>query len=246
MARAPGLAAQKVSNIQLKKPIFVALDLDSDKEAFSLAEKLTDYVGGFKVGPRLTYKYGSAFVSQLAKFGPVFVDNKYHDIPSTVIAALKATFEAGAVFATVHASNGSECLKKLSLLEAELNHERPFHILAVTVLTSFNESHFPANWAHQSALQHVEALAQTVISSGLSGLVCSPDEVSYLREMFPQAFLVTPGIRLPSDGEDDQVRIMGPVEALNAGASALVIGRPIISAKDPVAAAKMFNDLIKK
>jgi orotidine-5'-phosphate decarboxylase len=228
-------------------PLFVALDVDDDTYALKLARELKDYVGGFKVGPRLTYKYGESFVSQLAEIGPVFVDNKYHDIPSTMLAALRATFEAGASFATVHASCGPETLRELFKIEKEFNDERPFKILCVTVLTSFNTKNLPANWAtHISPSEHVEKLAADVAASGLRGLVCSPEEVSLLRKKYPEAYLVTPGIRLPTDAKGDQSRVMGPAEALKAGASALVVGRPIVEATDPIVAAQNFYKLIRQ
>lgn len=242
-----------------KSPIFVALDVDDESSALSLATKLQDYVGGFKVGPRLTYKYGARLIKKLARFGPVFVDNKYHDIPSTVVAALKVTYESGASFATVHASNGGDALKEFAELEATFNRQRPFKILCVTVLTSFNEKNLPRHWAKISSpdvkeksgeqtklavAHHVYSLAQDVIASGLTGIVCSPEEVALLRNKFKNAYLVTPGIRLPTDAKGDQVRVMSPREAIVAGASALVVGRPIIAAANPVRAAKNFATLL--
>ena len=170
--------------------------------------------------------------------GFVFVDNKYHDIPSTVLAAVRATFESGASFATVHAGNGREALGELAKLEKELSAERPFKILSVTALTSFSDSTVPSNWAKQLMLTHVEQLAQDSYSAGISGLVCSPEEVSNLRKKYPDSYLVTPGIRMPTDAKGDQSRVMSPREALLAGSSALVIGRPIVEAADPSDAAK--------
>ncbi len=228
----------------LKNPIFVALDLDDEASALSLAAQIKDYVGGFKVGPRLTYKYGAQLIKKMAQFGPVFVDNKYHDIPSTVLAGLKSTFESGATFATIHASNGPDALKEIAAFEENCNRERPFKVLCVTVLTSFNEKNLPSNWS-PDIQKHVVSLAQDVIESGLTGLVCSPNEVATLRQKFKNAYLVTPGVRLPTDDKGDQQRVMGPAEAIKAGSSALVVGRPIVAAKDPLAAAKQFYELTR-
>jgi orotidine-5'-phosphate decarboxylase len=172
--------------------------------------------------------------------GPVFIDNKYHDIPSTVIAALRTTFDTGASFATVHAANGPDCLKEIAKLENELSLTRPFQVLCVTVLTSFTENNLPSNWQTLSAREHVVLLAQDVVGAGLSGIVCSPEEVSELRKKFSSTYLVTPGIRLPTDAKGDQSRIMGPGEAFAAGASALVVGRPIVEAAEPGKAARLF------
>lgn len=219
----------------LKNPIFVALDVDDVEKAYALAEKLAGKVGGFKVGPRLLIRFGPQVVEKLKKFGPVFVDNKYYDIPSTMVSAVKATFETGATFATIHAQCGSEALKALAELEKELNAQRPFKILAVTVLTSYSAQTVPPNWKPLQFVEHVEALADTVLRSGLTGIVCSPEEASAIRRRHPNSYLVTPGIRLSSDSKDDQSRIMTPKAAVAAGASALVIGRPILTAQDPVA-----------
>lgn len=228
----------------LKNPIFVALDIDNDQQALQLAKNISGFVGGFKVGPRLTFKYGAKFVRELSEIGPVFVDNKYHDIPSTVLSALRTTHESGATFATVHASNGPEALKDIAKLEFELNKIRSFKVLSVTVLTSFNHINLPTNWQEEPPQKHVLLLAEQTIESGIDGLVCSPEEVKILREKFPQSFLVTPGIRLPENSKGDQARVMGPKEAINAGASALVIGRPIVEANDPIDAARKFSELL--
>jgi orotidine-5'-phosphate decarboxylase len=231
------------SKLLSRAPIFVALDVDDANQALHLAKSIKNFVGGFKVGPRLTYKYGSDFVKSIAEVGPVFVDNKYHDIPSTVIAALRTTFESGASFATVHASNGPEAMREIAAFESDCQKIRNFRILCVTVLTSFHESNLPSNWRSSQVGEHVFSLAQDVLNSGLKGLVCSPEEVYLLRKKFPQADLVTPGIRLPTNERGDQSRIMGPREALAAGASALVIGRPIVAAANPVQAAADFFKL---
>lgn len=230
--------------MKMKNPLFVALDVDDAEVALNLAKKLKSHVGGFKLGPRLTYKYGASLISKIAECGSVFIDNKYHDIPSTVIAALKSTFDSGAEFATIHASQGVTALKEFARLERELNNKRPFQILAVTVLTSMNETMLPSNWKTLLLEEHVQLLANDVIEAGLNGIVCSPHEVSNLRKKFPKAFLVTPGIRLTSSQEDgnlknfnnteDQSRISTPQLAMKSGSSALVIGRPILEAKDPV------------
>lgn len=226
----------------MKNPIFVALDLDDLDSALRLAKKCNGRVGGYKVGPRLLMKYGPRVVSELAPLAPVFVDNKYYDIPSTMLSSLRATFEAGASFATIHAQAGAQALSEIARLEKELNQKRSFRVLAVTVLTSYSENNLPPNWRAETIDQHVRVLAAATFGSGLSGLVCSPHEVASMRAQFPESFLVTPGIRLEDEeaqtkvnksAADDQTRIMTPKKALSAGASALVIGRPIIESQDP-------------
>lgn len=230
-----------MSDFSLRNSLIVALDVDSSDECFRLAELLKDQAGAFKVGPRLCMRYGATLVEKLSKLAPVFVDNKYLDIPSTVDAAIRATFEAGATLATVHAWNGPETLAKLALTEAELNRQRPFKILAVTILTSFTDDTLPAGFARapvQPIAASVEALAKQVLSQGLTGLVCSPHEVAKLRAQSKTVYLVTPGVRLPDDDKGDQKRIETPEQAIRLGSSGLVVGRPIVAAKDPRTAAE--------
>jgi orotidine-5'-phosphate decarboxylase len=206
----------------LKNPLILALDVDTKDDAFKILDHVSDLVGGIKVGPRLVYKYGAEFISELSEAAPVFVDNKYFDIPSTMIAAVKASFDAGA-------------LKELYKLEIELNRMRPFKILAVTILTSWDQSSLPKNFHSWSVENHVRSLTELVHNSGLRGLVCSGHELEYLN--YPNLFKVTPGIRLSTEQSEnehtDQKRIMTPKQAIRAGASALVIGRPILQSHNP-------------
>ncbi|MCM2282233.1 MAG: orotidine-5'-phosphate decarboxylase [Bdellovibrionaceae bacterium] len=233
--------------MKLENPIIVALDVDSLARCRELAGVLAGKVGAFKVGPRLCVRYGADLVRELAAHAPVFVDNKYLDIPNTMESAIRATFEAGATFATVHAWAGPEALKRLAAVEAELSAQRPFQILVVTVLTSYSADTLPPHVRAVPISTQVRELADMSVSCGLQGLVCSPEEVADLRRSHPSAFLVTPGIRLPSDDKGDQKRIMGPREARELGASALVIGRPIVDAQEPVAAVeRVLADLAKK
>ncbi|MCB0406642.1 MAG: orotidine-5'-phosphate decarboxylase [Bdellovibrionales bacterium] len=222
----------------MQNPLFVALDLDDAHVAIEMARELKSLVGGFKVGPRLLIKHGEHLVQTLAKMSPVFVDNKYFDIPNTMESAVRATFEAGATFCTVHAQAGAEALSRLAVLEEKLNQQRPFKILCVTVLTSFSENTLPPTTMKIPIEEQVMSLAKLTVESGLSGLVCSPFEVNALKQTFPKSFLVTPGVRWGDFASDDQKRVKTPKEALSEGASALVIGRPIIHATDPKAVIK--------
>jgi orotidine-5'-phosphate decarboxylase len=216
----------------LKNPLILALDVDSKEEALKILHPIADLVGGIKVGPRLVYRYGASLVTELSKRAPVFVDNKYFDIPSTMVSAVKASFEAGATLVTVHAMAGSEALSQLATLEKELNQIRPFKILAVTILTSWDQSSMPKNFHAWPVDQHVQSLTQLVSDSGLTGLVCSGHELQLLN--YSQIFKVTPGIRLDTEvSTSDQKRIMTPAQAIKAGAHALVIGRPILQSKNP-------------
>lgn len=211
----------------------LALDVDSIEETRAIFQELHDVIGAVKIGPRLVYRYGADLVTELSQKTSVFVDNKYFDIPSTMLSAIRATFDAGATFATVHALSGHEALTQLAALEKELNKIRPFKILAVTILTSWDEKSLPPNMQPWSVAQHVRSLAEQVKNAGLSGLVCSAHELDLLKDL--NLFKVTPGIRLEvtaTENHGDQKRVMAPKEAIAVGANALVIGRPILAAKN--------------
>lgn len=228
----------------MKNPLFVALDVDSEKEALRIADLTSSYAGGYKVGPRLVVRYGQTLLKELAKRGPLFIDNKYFDIPSTMEGAIRASFEMGASYATIHAQSGKEAMGRLAAVEKELNQERPFKILAVTVLTSFTAQTLPSILKPASISEMVLELAKLTLQSGLSGLVCSPEEVKMLHQKFPEAFLLVPGIRMEGSDLGDQKRVADPVTALKAGATALVVGRPICQAENPAQAAKQYLDVI--
>ena len=217
----------------VRNPIILALDVDSRDEAFNILDRIGGVVGAVKLGPRLVYRYGAQLVTEIASVAPVFVDNKYFDISSTMVAAVRATFDAGATLVTVHALAGSAALKELALLESELNKIRPFRILAVTILTSWEQSNLPAGFQPWPIQKHVQSLASEAHGAGLRGLVCSGHELEFLN--MPEMFKVVPGIRLSAEKgiTEDQKRIMSPAEAMKAGASALVIGRPILQSKNP-------------
>jgi orotidine-5'-phosphate decarboxylase len=219
----------------LRNPLILALDVDSDGDARKILDHVGDLIGGVKLGPRLVYRFGSTFVSEISEIAPVFIDNKYFDIPSTMVAAVRASFDAGATLVTVHALAGSDALNELFRLETELNRIRPFKILAVTILTSWSSESLAPNFHSWSVENHVRSLTQQVYSSGLRGIVCSGHELEYLN--YPGLFKVVPGIRLSSDqtasASEDQKRIMTPKQAIKSGASALVIGRPILQSHNP-------------
>jgi orotidine-5'-phosphate decarboxylase len=233
------------TGLNLVNPIMVALDVDSADDCVRLADALKGKVGAFKIGPRLNVRYGTELISRLARSAPVFVDNKYLDIPSTMEGAIRATFESGATFTTIHAWAGREALRRLAEVEKELNQKRPFKILVVTILTSFSPETLPPGMTNRSIADHVSALGDMALAEGLSGLVCSSQEVQDLRAKSSAAFLVTPGIRLPSGDPGDQKRIETPAEAMRLGSSALVIGRPIYESKDPLATVEQILETLK-
>lgn len=212
--------------------IFVALDVDDPREARTIAESLDGLGLGFKLGPRLMLRDGAALVREIAKCGPVFIDCKHLDIPSTMEAAIRAGFALGARYSTIHALAGPEATVRLAKVEAELAQERPFRILTVTVLTSFSAASLPFALRGRDIGELVEGLARETHGQGLKSFVCSPHEAERLKRLMPEAFLVTPGIRPAGTAKGDQVRIETPAVAARSGASALVVGRPILEAAD--------------
>lgn len=229
----------------LNVPIFAALDVDSPIQALAVAEKVQTYVGGFKLGPRLTMRSSPSFMRDLSQILPVFLDFKFYDIPSTMEASVEAAFELGASFVTVHTSAGEKALERLSALQKQLSASRPFCLLGVTVLTSFSDNTLPAGWAGQSCFQLVQQLVESSFKAGLTGFVCSAEEAKVLRSKYPNAYLVTPGIRLDGESAMDQARVMTPSRALEMGASAIVVGRPICGAKDPALAARTYFEAVR-
>lgn len=230
----------------LSNPIFVAVDVDTPERAMDIVRQTRAFVGGFKVGPRLALRYGDGLLKEIARHGHMFVDNKYFDIPNTMESAVRATFELGASFCTIHAQAGAEAMSRLAKLEDELCSIRPFRILAVTVLTSFKQDTLPSVTRAIPIAQQTIELTKLVLDCGLNGIVCSPEEVETLRAKFPDAYLVTPGVRLSHDDHGDQKRVADPLTALRRGASALVVGRPICESLEPALAAKAYYEEVQK
>ncbi len=220
--------------IQLKNPIMLALDVDSDIEAFNILEQIGDQVGAIKIGPRLNLKYGIGLVEKIKVFAPVFLDNKFFDITNTVLSSVRMAFDCGATFVTIHAMNGLDTLIQIKALEEKLNQIRPFKVLCVTILTSWSESNLPQNLKNQSISHHVLSLTNLVIESKLSGLVCSGHELDLIKQK--ELFKVVPGIRIEEQIKhqqvQDQKRVMTPKKAIEAGASALVIGRSLLNSEN--------------
>lgn len=233
--------------------LLVALDVDSGRRARELASELHGIAGGFKVGSRLFTLEGPALVRQLVDAGArVFLDLKFHDIPNTVAQAVEAAAHSGAWMVNVHASGGVPMMQAAARAAAEagqrLGRPAPL-VIAVTVLTSMDEAALRDTGVERPLLAHVAALARMAHAAGLDGVVASPHETASIRAACGNAFtIVTPGIRGASAGRDrqDQVRIMSPAEAARAGASYIVVGRPIVGASDPRAAAEAIAEELRE
>jgi orotidine-5'-phosphate decarboxylase len=224
-------------------PILVALDVESAAKAVELADVLRGSVGGFKIGKQLFTAAGPAMVRELTSRGDrVFLDLKFHDIPNTVAGAVQSAVSTGAWMVNVHASGGSAMMKAAAesarKTAEKLGQPRPL-VIAVTVLTSMDDATLREIGVGRTMIEQVVHLAKLAQDSGLDGVVASPQEVPAIRRACGADFqIVTPGIR-PADqqGKDDQARTLTPAEAMAAGSSYLVIGRPITAAPNPKEAA---------
>jgi orotidine-5'-phosphate decarboxylase len=223
--------------------LLVALDVDTAAEARALADALRGAVGGFKIGSRLFTSHGPSVVEQLVARGDrVFLDLKFHDIPNTVAGAVAAATRLGVWMVNVHAAGGGAMMRAAidaARDEAAKRSAQPPLVIAVTMLTSISEANLAESGVSGSMNQAVERLARLTQSSGLDGVVASPHEITLIRRACGASFkIVTPGIRGAGDDRGDQTRTMSAAEALAAGASYLVVGRPIIAALDPRKAAE--------
>jgi orotidine-5'-phosphate decarboxylase len=226
--------------------VLVALDVPTGAGALSLAERLRDVVGGFKVGSRLFTSEGPDFVRTLARSGDrILLDLKFHDIPNTVATAVAAATSLGVWMVNVHASGGLRMMQAARAAAHETaaaEGRTPPLVIGVTVLTSMNAAMLAETGVAAPVLDQVLRLAALTQTAGLDGVVASPQETALIRERCgPDFVIVTPGIRgggAATTGTDDQERTMGPAEAVHAGASFIVVGRPIIAAPNARKAAE--------
>jgi orotidine-5'-phosphate decarboxylase len=220
------------SDIVPRDRLIVALDLPSVAKAEAMIARLGDSVTFYKIGYQLAFAGGLPLVRQLAGAGKkVFVDLKLHDIGNTVARGVESVAALGATFLTVHAY--PQTMK--AAVEARAGSD--LKILAVTVLTSYDDGDLHAAGYRLGVADLVEARAQQAQVLGVDGLVCSPEEAAALHKVVGhQMKLVTPGIRPSGSAAGDQKRIMTPARAISAGADYLVVGRPVMEAADPRAA----------
>ena len=214
-------------------PIFVAVDTPTIADARALVRAVGPHIGGVKLGLEFFCANGPAGIAAIAAEGlPVFLDLKLHDIPNTVAGALHSLAALAPAIVTVHAAGGLAMLAA-----ARAAAPVATKVIAVTVLTSLDDDDLAQAGVAGGAAAQVARLASVVRTAGLDGVVASPHETAAVRTAWPGATIVVPGVRPAGSAVGDQKRVMTPRDALAAGASVLVIGRPITAATDPAAAA---------
>ena len=214
--------------------VFVALDTPDLARARDLATRVRHHVGGIKLGLEFFAAHGQPGVRAMAELGlPIFLDLKLHDIPNTVAKAVQALSPLDPAILTVHAAGGRAMLE-----DAKAAAPPATRVVAVTMLTSLDRHDLAATGVTGTAHDQVLRLAELAHSASIDGIVCSGEEVAAAKAQWPHGFFVVPGVR-PADAQvADQKRVVTPRAALDAGASILVIGRPITQADDPDAAAR--------
>ena len=225
--------------------VLIALDYAQEQQAIELVAQLDPALCRLKVGKEMFTHFGPAFIDKLQRRGfQVFLDLKYHDIPNTVAAACAAAADLGVWMINVHALGGRRMM--LAAAEALAKKSQPPLLIAVTVLTSMSQEDLSELGITRSPGELALSLATLAKHAGLDGIVCSAQEATVMRQQLGKDFLlVTPGIRLADSAQDDQCRIMTPRAAIQAGASYLVIGRPITQAENPVAVLRNIIDDIR-
>lgn len=221
-----------------RQRLIVALDVSTAVAARKIVAAVGDSVSTFKVGMQLYTAEGPPIVRELVSSGRrVFLDLKYHDIPNTVAGAVREAAKLGVSMLTVHASGGSKMLRAAAEGAQKVNPD--LLVLAVTVLTSLDDADLGTLGVRGGVVDQVLRLAALALANGCKGIVSSAHECTGLRQELGHDFaIVTPGVRPAGSGADDQVRVVTPAEAIAAGATHVVVGRPITEASDPGAEAR--------
>ncbi|WP_150291863.1 orotidine-5'-phosphate decarboxylase [Sphingobium estronivorans] len=218
----------------MTSPIYVAIDTPDLRKAQDLAQQVRHHVGGLKLGLEFFCAHGQHGVHEMMKFGlPIFLDLKLHDIPNTVAKAVQALHVLEPAILTVHAAGGRAMLEDAKAA-AGVNTK----VVAVTVLTSLDNGDLTDIGVGGKAEEQVSRLADLARSAGLDGIVCSGEEVALAKRTWPDGYFVVPGVRPAGGAMGDQKRAVTPREALDRGASILVVGRPISLADRPDMAAR--------
>lgn len=216
----------------MTSPIYVAIDTPDMDRARAIATAVKRHAGGLKLGLEFFYHNGRHGVMELAELGlPIFLDLKLHDIPNTVAKSIQALAPITPAVLTVHAAGGRAMLE-----DAKAAAPAGTKVVAVTVLTSLDSDDLASIGVEAGNQAQVERLAALAKDAGLDGIVCSGNEVAAVRRKWKDGFFVVPGIRPANAQLGDQKRVMTPRGAIDAGASILVIGRPVTGAPDPAIA----------
>ncbi len=218
----------------MRSPLFVALDTPDIDRARSIATRVRNHVGGIKLGLEFFAANGRSGVREMAEIGlPIFLDLKLHDIPNTVAKAIQALRPLEPAILTIHAAGGRAMME-----DAKAAAPTGTRVVAVTMLTSLDGGDLSSIGLAPDPHEQVVRLTELARAAGIDGVVCSGAEVAAAKRAWPQGFFVVPGVR-PADGHaGDQKRVVTPRAALDAGASILVVGRPITQAEDPDQAAR--------
>ena len=222
-----------------KDKLIVALDVETPSKALDLVKELRSIAGMFKVGSQLFTAAGPQIVRDIiALDSKVFLDLKFHDIPHQVAGAARSAAELGVSLFTIHASGGSEMMRRAVDAVAEVGNETA--VLAISVLTSIDANILAQIGVNSTPSESVLRLVKLAEASGVDGVVASPQEIKAIRDAItnPNFLVVTPGIRPAHNESADQKRVATPAAAISSGASYIVVGRPITSAPDPIAAAQ--------
>ncbi|MDQ2878136.1 MAG: orotidine-5'-phosphate decarboxylase [Pseudomonadota bacterium] len=214
--------------------LYVALDTPDLNRAHATAMKVRHHVGGIKLGLEFFMANGRAGVRDMAEIGlPIFLDLKFHDIPNTVAKAIMALRPLEPAILTVHAAGGRAMLE-----DAKAAAPTGTKVVAVTMLTSLDDNDLRSTGIGGGAHDQVLRLSELAMAAGVDGIVCSGEEVAAAHKLWPKGFFVVPGVRPANGSVGDQKRVVTPRAAIDAGASILVVGRPITQAEDPDHAAR--------
>ena len=218
----------------MTSPIFVALDTPDLERAKAIATKVRNHVGGIKLGLEFFAANGRSGVKEMAHLGlPIFLDLKLHDIPNTVAKAIQSLRDLEPAVLTIHAAGGRAMME-----DAKAAAPTGTKVVAVTVLTSLDGDDLQSIGLPADPHAQVERLTALARDAGLDGVVCSGAEVKAAKKLWPGGYFVVPGVRPANDHAGDQKRVVTPRQALDHGASILVVGRPITAAEDPDQAAR--------
>ena len=226
--------------MNFKNKIFCALDFSELDQTIKFTNVIKNHIGGIKIGLEFFCKNGPAGVQKLKEFElPIFLDLKLHDIPNTVAKAFRNLISLSPDYLTIHLNGGKRMIEEL------IKYKKKTKLIGVSMLTSLDQNDLKKTGVMCDEVSYIEKLVKIGVSSGIDGVVSSPKEVKVLRKKFEKLILVTPGIRLPEDDQNDQKRIETPGKAIKNGSSLLIIGRTITKSINPISSIEKIIENIK-